>query len=649
MRFAAPQFLWLLLVLPPGLALFFWWSGRQQQRLAQRFIQARLLPGLTVGLSPGRRRFRRACLVAAVACLVLALARPQWGFTWEEVRQRGLDIVIALDVSKSMLATDVTPNRLARAKLAALDLLQQARADRVGLVAFAGTAFLQCPLTLDEVVFRQSLEVLDSQTISQGGTALAEAIETALQAFKEEDNYKVLVLLTDGEDHDSGALEAAQRAAKAGLRIFTVGVGTPEGELLRYKDAKGREDYVRDEQGNVVKSRLNETLLQQIAGATEGGFYLPLRGPKVMETLYERGLAPLPKSEGKEKFIRRYHERFHWPLAAALALLVVEMLWPEAARSGRGPRNAAAGGEKRAGVSAAARAAVMLWLLGLPAAGWASPADALRQYEAGRYEEALKSYQQLLEKRGDDARLRFNAGAAAYRSRQFAEAAKQFEEATRAADLQLQEHAYYNLGNTLYRAGEAAPDPQQTIESWEGALQQYERALRLNTNNADARFNRDFVKRKLEELKQQQQQQRQQEQKSQSEQQDQQQDQPQQTQERQDKQDQKQSEPQQQDTPGQEQQNRPQDQQPQPREANQQQDRQKPDEKQQPQHPPPTQKPGEQAQPSEEQQREAQARAAGQMTPQEARQLLDSLKGDEQLLWFKPDSPASRGRSLRDW
>src|SRR5205823_5643484 len=185
-----------------------------------------------------------ACLLVAVICLILALARPQLGFDWEEVKQRGLDIMVAIDASKSMLAEDIAPNRLARAKLAALDLMQQAKSDRLGLVAFAGSAFLQCPLTVDETAFRQSLESLDVNIIPQGGTALAEAIDTALGGFKEGDNYKALVLLTDGEDHDSGALEAAKKAAQAGLQIFTVGVGTTDGELLRIKDANGKSDFV---------------------------------------------------------------------------------------------------------------------------------------------------------------------------------------------------------------------------------------------------------------------------------------------------------------------------------------------------------------------------------------------------------------------
>src|SRR6266436_2180847 len=239
MRFAHPQVLWLLAVFPPLMLAFFWWSWRKRQQLVTQFIQARLLPALTVGISPVRLKLRLASVVLAVICLILALARPQWGFDWEPAKQRGLDIIVAIDTSKSMLAEDIAPNRLTRAKLAALDLMQQARADRLGLVAFAGSAFLQCPLTFDDGAFRQSVEALDVNIIPQGGTAIAEAINTALAAFKEGDNYKTLVLFTDGEDQDSGALEAAQKASDAGLHIFTVGIGTTEGELLRIRDGKG--------------------------------------------------------------------------------------------------------------------------------------------------------------------------------------------------------------------------------------------------------------------------------------------------------------------------------------------------------------------------------------------------------------------------
>src|ERR1017187_7799117 len=190
---------WLLVILP-ALALFFWWGERVRQKLLTQFVEARLLASLTVGLSLTRRKIRYALALLAVALLIIAIARPQGGFDLQEVAQRGLDIVVAVDTSKSMLATDIAPNRLSRAKLAALELMQKATTDRLGLVAFAGDAFLECPLTIDNTAFQQSVQALDVNSIPQGGTALAAAINTALAAFKENGPYKVLVLFTDGED-----------------------------------------------------------------------------------------------------------------------------------------------------------------------------------------------------------------------------------------------------------------------------------------------------------------------------------------------------------------------------------------------------------------------------------------------------------------
>ncbi|MBI3192164.1 MAG: VWA domain-containing protein, partial [Pedosphaera parvula] len=333
MTFAEPRMLWVTLALLLALIAFLWRACRRKQQLVTQFIQARLLSSLTVGLSTARQKLRLALIVAAVASLMFALARPQWGMAWEEARQRGLDIVVALDTSRSMLAADIAPDRLTRAKLAALDLLRQARTDRMGLVAFAGTAFLQCPLTLDEDAFRQSVNALDVGIIPEGGTALEEAVTTARAAFHAEgDNHKVIILFTDGEDHESGAIEAAKEAAKEGLRIFTVGIGTAQGELLRQVGENGKSDFIRDEDGNVVKSRLNETLLQEIATASRG-FYLPLRGANTMDVLYERGLAPLPKAQISAKFIQRFHERFQWPLGLGIMLLLIEMLLPDRRRA----------------------------------------------------------------------------------------------------------------------------------------------------------------------------------------------------------------------------------------------------------------------------------------------------------------------------
>jgi len=494
MRFENPHLLWLLLVLPPTLVLFFWWASRQRQRLLAQFIQTRLLSALTVGVSPARRRIRFSCLILAVALLMVALARPQYGFDLQKVERRGLDIVVAIDTSKSMLAEDIAPNRLERAKLAALDLMQRAKSDRLGLVAFAGDAFLECPLTFDNTAFQQCVQALNVNTLPQGGTAIAAAIQTAQTAFKEGDHFEVLVLFTDGEDNvnPGEALAAAQDAARAGLKIFTIGIGTPQGDLLRITDANGNSDYIRDANGNVVKSHLNEPLLRQIAAAT-GGFYLPLRGANTMETLYEQGLAPLPKSEGEERLVRHYHEQYQWPLAAAILLLLAEMFLPERKKSTvQSPQSK---------VEAPAVAALIGILL-LPITTKASPSSALREYHAGNYTNALQEFERLAQSDTNDLRLVFNAGAAAYRATNYDAARNDFQLATLSPDLKLQQMAFYNLGNTLYRLGEMKFEPDTEglnamEERWQQALRSYAHAVELNTNDADAAYNLAFVKQRI--------------------------------------------------------------------------------------------------------------------------------------------------------
>src|SRR5665213_1592174 len=495
MRFESPNLLWLLLVVPPALAAFFWWATRSRQKLLAQFIQARLLSALTVGVSPARRKIRFALVILAVVLLIVVLARPQQGFDLEQVQQRGLDIVVAVDTSKSMLTTDIAPNRLERAKLAALSLMQRASTDRLGLVAFAGDAFLECPLTIDNTAFQQSVQALDVNSIPQGGTALAAAINSALTAFKEKDHFKALVLLTDGEDNDEGALEAAQNAAKEGLKIFTVGIGSAEGTLVTVTDANGNSDYIRDEKGQVVKSHLNAPLLQQIAGAT-GGFYLPLRGADTMDTLYDRGLAPLPKSESQEKLVRRYHEQFHWPLAAAMVLLLVELFLPE--RSLRTATKSKVQSPKHKVGAIVALVAILF----LPVAVNASPSSALHDYQTGNYTNALQEFSQLAEIHTNDLRFVFNAGAAAYRATNYDEALKNFQQAALSPDLKLQQQAFYNLGNVQFQKAKQAKDLDGLEQGFDAAAKIYERAVMLNTNDVDAVFNLNLSKNAAEYIRQ---------------------------------------------------------------------------------------------------------------------------------------------------
>jgi Ca-activated chloride channel family protein len=643
MRFGAPQMLWVLAVTAPLLAWFLWWSWRRKQLAISQFVQSRLLAQLTVGISQLRQKARLVLLGLAVACVILALARPQWGFNWEEARQRGLDIVVAIDTSRSMLAEDIRPNRLKRAKLAALDLLKLARHDRLALVAFAGDAFLQCPLTLDEDAFRQSVNALDVGIIPQGGTALTAAIETALTAYKDEgDNFKILVLLTDGEDHENGAVEAAKKASAAGMQIFTVGVGTPNGELLRQTDENGAVSYIKDDQGNVVKSRLDEELLREIATAARGS-YLPLRAANAVETLYREELEPLPKKTISARLVQRFHERYQWPLGLAVALLLAEMFLPERKRVARTEAILEApNAELRKAVAAVA-------VLLAPLALQASPGSALRQYESGQYRDAQKEFQKLLEKKPDDARLRYDAGAAAFRAGEFDEASKHFSEAANAPDLPLQQRAYYNLGDALYRSGEKTADAGRKAEQWQNAVKQFESAWKLDPQDADAKHNLEFVKKKLEELNQQQSKQDQQQNPAKNDKND------KEDKDPKGKQDEPKNQPKQ---PEQKPQQKPDPSKAQPADSKPQD--QKPEEKPKSK---PDENPGGQQPDQREQARqdnrpggdeEANPQASpvpdGQMTVQQAQQLLDSQKGDEQALIFVPErKPDSRSRIFKDW
>jgi Ca-activated chloride channel family protein len=270
--------------------------------------------------------------------------------------------------------------------------------------------------------------------------------------------------------------------------------------LLRVKDANGREDYIRDDQGHVVKSHLNEKLLQQIAGATDGGFYLPLRGAKAIDVLYERGLAPLPKTEGQEKLVKRYYERYHWPLAAAILLLLVEMLLPERKRL---TESKVQSPKSKVQVSAAT---AILALFLLPTAGNASPSSALKEFNAGKFTNALTEYEHLLAaqaklQKPEDPRLHFNAGAAAYRATNYSGAIRHFSAVLSAQDIQLQAKAYYNLGNVHFRLGQQAEDLDKLEESWKEAIKQYEHAVTLDKADPDAAFNLAFVKHAVEQVK----------------------------------------------------------------------------------------------------------------------------------------------------
>jgi len=325
-RFAAHDLFWLLLLLPL-LALFLAWAGHRRRRALARFAHQAMLPRLMEGGGAARRYGRPLLLLAGTLFLILALTGPQWGARTEIGKRRGVDVMVALDVSRSMLASDVKPSRLERAKHQVAELLDQLDGDRVGLVVFAGHAFVQCPLTVDYGALQLFLDLADTQVAPVQGTALGDAIGLAARSLPEgEVHGQAIILFTDGENHLGDAVGAAREAAGGGVRIFAVGVGTPAGELI--PDLKG---YHRDEEGNYVKSRLDERTLQQVAQAGEGAYFQSTLGGGEVGRLREY-LGQMDQGEFGAARFTRYEERFQWCLLPAFLCFLAEALWPEGRR-----------------------------------------------------------------------------------------------------------------------------------------------------------------------------------------------------------------------------------------------------------------------------------------------------------------------------
>jgi Ca-activated chloride channel family protein len=323
-KFAAPVWLYVGLAAGALLAGFFWWSDRRRRRALAALVSKHLLEELTVNFSPLRRLAKRMLFTAGVACLFVALARPQHGHQWREVKRKGIDLVVAVDVSRSMLTEDVKPNRLERAKLAVRDLVELADGDRLALIPFAGSAYVMCPPTLDYDMFLQSLDVLSPDLMPVAGTDLATAIQAAEDLLeKAAGSRKILLLFTDGEDLEGSALVAARRAAARDIVIYTVGVGTPAGDLIPVTISGGGVEFLKDESGKIVKSRLDETMLKKIAELT-GGVYVAQNSRGGVEELYHDQIQIIPKQELGSRMEKIPLERFVWPLMAGLALLTLE-------------------------------------------------------------------------------------------------------------------------------------------------------------------------------------------------------------------------------------------------------------------------------------------------------------------------------------
>ncbi len=465
MSFAEINYLFIIWAVP-FILLFFLYGSRRRKRILNLFAGIRGQAAIVPQNLSLRRWIKAALILGAVLFIALALAGPQYGYVWEEIEQEGVDLVIVLDCSRSMLADDIQPNRLERAKREIYDLLALLKGDRAGLVAFAGTAFLQCPLTLDHSAFHLFLNALTPDYLPVGGTNLAEAVDKAVSAFDPKSSAeKAIILITDGEHTGRGnPAAAARKAADAGIKLFCIGVGGAEGVPLRRENG----GFVKDASGRIVLSKLDEETLKTMADIGKGIYVRSVAGDMDLETIYVQEIRGKMEAVAQAGGRRQIHQnRYQWPLFLAVLLLLAERC-----------------------ISVVRRApspivVVLAVLLAVPAAGRANELqEGMNAYEKGAYDQAIDHFAAAQLKNPSQPELLYNLGNAYYKKGDYDAAEGQLRDALNLADPALKAKIYYNLGNIDFRKGRMKE-----------AIENYQKALELQPDDREAKENIEFVEK----------------------------------------------------------------------------------------------------------------------------------------------------------
>lgn len=613
-RFVHPHLLYLLGGLPL-LILLYYWSRRARERALKRFGNPRLLSLLTPEAGKRKRGLKFTLIFIALAFVILAAADPQVGTRLEMVKREGVDILIALDISNSMRAEDLKPTRLENAKRQISLLLQRLQNDRVGIVVFAGQAFLQLPLTTDYGAAQMLISTIDTDYSPVQGTAIGSALRLAMKSFvRGERKHRVIIVISDGEDFEEDALAAAKEASADGIVIHTIGMGSPRGVPIPLYQNGAQIGFKKDEDGTVVVTRLNEILLQQIADAGKGKYLRAANRQDELDSLFKE-IERMEKKQLATRMYTDYEDRFQYPLGAALALLLIECFVSE--RKIRWPA------KWKALLPGPRKAAALILLIAVSAHA-DSDRSLVRQgnklYDTKQYSEAEVNYRKALEKNTKLREGQFNLGDALYKQGRFEEAEKQFRMSSQAApDSLSRAHAFHNLGNALLKQ-----------KKFEESIGSYKQALKLNPNDQDTKYNLEYA-RKLIQEQQKQQQQDQQQNKDQKKDKDQKQNQDQNSQDK--KQDQQQKQDQQDKQKQDDQQKQDQKQ--------QDQKQQKPQDKQQQQ---------QQKEKNQQQQAQPQQGEKDQISQQDAERILEALKNEEKNVQKKLHRAiAKQGKAKKDW
>jgi Ca-activated chloride channel homolog len=505
MTFAHQHLLWFLLIVPAlvGLKLLVDAQGSKAERL---FTAVRLRPVLVTGRSPWRSWLVHALYVLAMACLIIAVARPRWGDEKLEIPDKGRNVFIAIDTSRSMLARDVPPDRLTRARLAAHDLVMELGGERIGLLAFAGRAYLQAPLTTDHDAIIESLLAFDHTIIEWGGSNLPDLLEVTLRAVKTlpKSNY-ALVIFSDGGDADANLVPYIQRLTAAGIVVVTVGVGTENGTLIPNPEVDG--DYIRDEAGNVVRSQLQSGVLQQLASAT-GGRYLKLDTQPLSRQSIQPVLDRLTEQQSANRQSSRPIERFAWPLGLGILFLMLAWIISALPRPSARPvmlALAVVGFSLPPSSHAAGRPDLLGLML---RSGTPNAEDARQALEKGDLKKARDLYNKLLERDDFDAHAReellYGLATAEHDLTNYDGSVKSFSEVLHTQDKSLRARAHRGLGHTLYDQGVRGlqQQPKITIQRWTDALRHLDAALEIDPGNKELKENRDHVAQMLDRVRQ---------------------------------------------------------------------------------------------------------------------------------------------------
>lgn len=487
-RFADPTYLYLLAVIPV-LAIIRFLTYRNQKKRLRKFGDPKLLRSLMPDVSRFRPAVKFWILQGALALLVVMLARPQFGTKISNEQRTGIETIIAMDISNSMLAEDITPSRLDRSKMMVENLVDHFTNDKIGLLVFAGDAFVQLPITSDYVSAKMFLSSIDPSMMATQGTDIARAIDMASHSFTQEEGIgKAIIVITDGEDHEGGALESAEAAKKAGMRVYVLGVGSTQGAPI---PIPGTGDYMKDNTGNTVMSALNEDMCRQVAQAG-GGAYIHVENNSAAQDQLDNELSKLAKKETTSTVYSEFDEQFQAVAILALLLLILEICIFDR-RNPLLKRLSLFGSKKKAA------ATVALLLVAITASAQTDRQyirEGNKQFRVGQYDKAEVSYRKAVEKNPKNPQAAYNLGNALMAQKKDSSAVQQFEQATRIETNPLRKAAaYHNMGVIC-----------QTHKMYGEAIEAYKNALRLNPNDDETRYNLVLCKKQKQKQDQNQQQ-----------------------------------------------------------------------------------------------------------------------------------------------